>query len=210
MDEILKLTNKAVLDPHYADLLGIVKGVRNGAVYGAKVRFPHALVMTFLFRDGSLQSKIRMILKATKEHAQNLALFVGLYKTVLALCRRTREDRKQRDSDSLLAGAIGGYFVFGRQQSSINQQIVLYSFARFVLGFVKFLSKQTQFPKPFSSVTGRTISWSIFSSSVWGLIMYLFTIDADSLMPSLHRSMDYLYLDSNHWSSLKTLIWHNK
>jgi peroxisomal membrane protein 4 len=33
-------------------LLAIVKGFRNGAVYGAKIRFPHALVMTFLFRGG--------------------------------------------------------------------------------------------------------------------------------------------------------------
>ena len=35
------------------DLLAIVKGFRNGLVYGAKVRFPHALVMTFLFQSGS-------------------------------------------------------------------------------------------------------------------------------------------------------------
>jgi peroxisomal membrane protein 4 len=34
------------------DLLAIIKGFRNGAVYGAKIRFPHALVMTLLFRDG--------------------------------------------------------------------------------------------------------------------------------------------------------------
>lgn len=33
------------------DLLAIIKGFRNGLVYGAKIRFPHALVMTFLFRN---------------------------------------------------------------------------------------------------------------------------------------------------------------
>jgi len=38
-----------ILDPKYHDLLAIVKGARNGAVYGAKVRFPHALVYDFLF-----------------------------------------------------------------------------------------------------------------------------------------------------------------
>ena len=32
------------------DILTIVKGFRNGLVYGAKIRLPHALVMTFLFR----------------------------------------------------------------------------------------------------------------------------------------------------------------
>jgi len=33
-----------VLNPKYHDMLTVVKAARNGAVYGAKVRFPHALV----------------------------------------------------------------------------------------------------------------------------------------------------------------------
>jgi peroxisomal membrane protein 4 len=36
--------NQIVTNPDLAPLLAIVKGARNGAVYGAKVRFPHALV----------------------------------------------------------------------------------------------------------------------------------------------------------------------
>lgn len=32
------------LNPTLKPLLTLVKGARNGAVYGAKVRFPHALV----------------------------------------------------------------------------------------------------------------------------------------------------------------------
>jgi hypothetical protein len=36
--------DKIVLDPKYHDILSLVKGVRNGVVYGSKVRFPHALV----------------------------------------------------------------------------------------------------------------------------------------------------------------------
>ena len=43
--------NRIVNDPLFHDILAIVKGLRNGLVYGAKIRFPHALVMTFLFRD---------------------------------------------------------------------------------------------------------------------------------------------------------------
>jgi peroxisomal membrane protein 4 len=34
----------------YHDLLSVIKGSRNGFVYGAKIRFPHALVMTLLFK----------------------------------------------------------------------------------------------------------------------------------------------------------------
>lgn len=47
------LLTQIVLDPKYHDLLSIVKGFRSGVVYGAKVRFPHALVMTILFKTGS-------------------------------------------------------------------------------------------------------------------------------------------------------------
>jgi hypothetical protein len=41
-----------------------------GVIYGAKIRFPHALVMTFLFRDGSLQDKIKAIWQATYTHSR--------------------------------------------------------------------------------------------------------------------------------------------
>ena len=36
--------DKIVLEPQLTDLLAIVKGARNGFTYGAKIRFPHALV----------------------------------------------------------------------------------------------------------------------------------------------------------------------
>jgi hypothetical protein len=35
---------RIILDPKYHDVLAVVKAARNGAVYGTKVRFPHALV----------------------------------------------------------------------------------------------------------------------------------------------------------------------
>lgn len=41
-----------LLDPRIHDYLAIVKGARNGFVYGVKVRFPHALIMAILFGRG--------------------------------------------------------------------------------------------------------------------------------------------------------------
>jgi hypothetical protein len=35
---------RIVLNPQYHDILMLVKAVRNGIIYGCKVRFPHALV----------------------------------------------------------------------------------------------------------------------------------------------------------------------
>ena len=45
--------NAFVLDPKNQPILSLVKGMRNGVVYGTKIRFPHALVMMMLFRSGT-------------------------------------------------------------------------------------------------------------------------------------------------------------
>lgn len=78
-----KAVEGVILDPKYHDIFTIVKGARNGAVYGAKVRFPHALVMIMLFRTGSLREKFHQIFKATRTHARNLAVFASIYKIVM-------------------------------------------------------------------------------------------------------------------------------
>lgn len=48
----LALINDFITNPAYHDYLAILKGARNGFVYGVKVRFPHALVMSILFGRG--------------------------------------------------------------------------------------------------------------------------------------------------------------
>ena len=40
----LEIINAIIADPKYHDYLAILKGARNGLVYGVKIRFPHALV----------------------------------------------------------------------------------------------------------------------------------------------------------------------
>lgn len=48
-------------------LISTLLGFLNGAYYGTKIRAPHALVMTFLFREGTLQEKLLAIVKLTFE-----------------------------------------------------------------------------------------------------------------------------------------------
>ncbi|KAL2107971.1 hypothetical protein VUR80DRAFT_4438 [Thermomyces stellatus] len=86
LDVLKSAVERVVLDPQYKDVLAVVKGARNGAVYGTKVRFPHALVMIFLFRSGSVREKLWLIFRATRMHARNLATFATIYKlSLLAL-----------------------------------------------------------------------------------------------------------------------------
>jgi peroxisomal membrane protein 4 len=120
-----KLTQVA-LNPAYHDFFTVVKGFRNGIVYGAKIRFPHALVMTFLFGRGTPREKLAFILRATKSHALNLGTFTPLYKFLTIALRRIYEATGGKGAvpqwHSLVAGLIGGYYVFG-ERTPVNEQV---------------------------------------------------------------------------------------
>ena len=63
------------------EIEAIITAILSGAQYGFKIRFPHAVLMTFLFRrDLSLQKKITTIITLTLNHSYSLAKFAGVYK----------------------------------------------------------------------------------------------------------------------------------
>lgn len=68
-----------------------------------------------------LQSKLRFIFNATKQHAKNLGMFVTIYKTLL-LVQKHLNGGKEQDIHSFFAGIVGGYYVFGTN-NNINQQV---------------------------------------------------------------------------------------
>lgn len=53
-------------------------------------------------------------------------------------------------------------------------------------------------------------TFPIFASLVWATVMFLFYNERDVLQPSLQASMQYIYIDSNRWNTLKNFLWHNK
>ena len=63
-----------------SELSAIIGATISGAKYGFKIRFPHALVMTLLFREGTAKEKLQIIFKSTWEHSRNLASFATSYK----------------------------------------------------------------------------------------------------------------------------------
>jgi peroxisomal membrane protein 4 len=64
--------------------------------------------------DVRLGSKIKGIFTATRTHATNLAKFVTIYKLFLLL-QKKMNGGKERDLDSLIAGGLGGWWVFGER-----------------------------------------------------------------------------------------------
>ncbi|KAI0008867.1 peroxisomal membrane protein 4 [Xylariaceae sp. FL0662B] len=220
MESIKASIERIILDPTYHELLAVVKAARNGAVYGAKVRFPHALVMVFLFRPGTLRQKVGLVARATRTHARNLATFAAIYKlTCYALKHYGATPGKEGPYDSFLAGLLGGYVVFGRRSasgkvSSINQQIVIYIFARVVLGLARLAVKPGHglplVSRERRSASLRRHAWPVFAAASWALVMHLFRYHPDDLQPSLRSSMTYIYQQSNDWDCLRNFLWHNK
>ncbi|EPE31598.1 hypothetical protein GLAREA_12354 [Glarea lozoyensis ATCC 20868] len=213
-----KALESIILNPKYADLLAVVKAARNGAVYGAKVRFPHALVMIFLFRSGTVQEKLSLILKATQTHARNLAKYATVYKlTMLMLKHMGSNPGKEGPYDTFFAGLFGGYLVFGRRSkrghvSSVSKQIVIFVFARVCLSLAK-LSVQPGAGIIKSHELSKRIShdaWPVFAALSWGSVMWLFRWYPETVQSGLRSSMDYIYVQSDHWDSLRNFIIHNK
>lgn len=167
--------------------------------------------MIFLFRHGPLRQKLWLILKATRQHARNLAYFALLYKaTMLALLKLNAG--KVNSADPFLAGLLGGYAVFGRGiHSSVAQQIVIYVFARVCLAVAK-LAVQPRIAVaegvytahhsgwgvmdgwPEGREAARKYGWTVFASLSWACVMWLFKWHPEVVQPSLRSSMNYMYV----------------
>ncbi|KAJ8084293.1 hypothetical protein PM082_003061 [Marasmius tenuissimus] len=204
-----------ITNPAFHEYLAILKGARNGFVYGVKVRFPHAVVMSILFGRGDWKSRLQVIYRATKQHALNLAKFVSIYKTLLLLQRKANGG-KERSLDTFMAGLLGGYVVFG-DRTAVNEQIVLYVVSRVVASFIPRADApyhaSPQSPRSLSAVkplppNSKYFSW--FAALSWGAVMWLFANRGETVQPGMFNSMTYLYRDSEVWKDLRTLLWHNK
>nr|XP_027801105.1 peroxisomal membrane protein 4 [Marmota flaviventris] len=201
LQALLKAVNALLRKRRYHAALTLIKGFRNGIVYGVKIRAPHALVMTFLFRSGSLRDKLRAILQATYTHSWNLACFVFVYKGLCALQAHTQG--KTYQSHSFLAAFIGGFLLFG-DNNNINSQINMYLTSRVLFALCRLGVEKGYIPEL------RWDPFPLYTAVVWGLVLWLFEYHRPTLQPSLQSSMTYLYEDSNVWHDLSDFLIYNK
>lgn len=169
--------------------------------------------MIFLFRSGTVREKLLAIFKATRLHAFNLAKFALLYKSSMLALRNVYG--KEQSVHPFLAGLFGGYWVFGHGKaafSSVSQQIVIYVFARVVLGMAKLAVQppgdNTLVGGAYGGHGGKGIfglneqqlaivrqrSWPVFASLSWASVMWMFRWYPEMLQPSLRNSMTYMYV----------------
>ncbi|OQS06850.1 Cullin family protein [Thraustotheca clavata] len=192
------------------DLLCLWRAVRNGAFYGTKIRAPHALVMVFLFHKKPFREQLQAIVKLTFEHTKNLASFVGVYKASLLALKVMHGGHPLGKSGlnpivpwhAAVAGAIGGYAVWSKY-SNVNYQIIMYLFSRVLIGLVKLLSEKGA---PILKDYSFKEVYPVLACVTWGLVMWLFEYHGHVLHPSLKKSMDFLYHESNTWTSIADFL----
>ncbi|XP_077428921.1 peroxisomal membrane protein 4 [Vanacampus margaritifer] len=201
LQTLLYTVNHLLQQEKYKAVLAVLKGFRNGAVYGAKIRAPHAFVMTFLFRDGSLAGKLKAILKATYTHSRNLACFVFTYKGLQALLEKFQGRSLQ--SHSFMAACVGGWLVFG-DNNNINSQINMYLLSRILFALSRLAVEKGLVPQP------KRDPFPLLATLVWGVVLWLFEYHPHTLQPSLQSSMNYLYHDSNVWHDISDFLLYNK
>ena len=162
--------------------------------------------MIFLFQNGSLRQKLRGIVRLTFEHTKNLALFVGVYKSVLAMlrtleqhargpCVATNVGKPGAPWHAAVAGGIGGYLVWGRY-SGVNFQIVMYLMSRVLISVVRVLAAKGY--EPLTQYRFQQV-YPVLATVVWASVMWLYENEPTSLHPSLLKSMQFLYDESCHW-----------
>jgi hypothetical protein len=101
---------------------------------------------------------------------------------------------------SFVAGAVGGYFVWGRY-SAVNQQIVLYLASRVLVGMWNRAMQERRRRDGTHSSNDRVekrqpgggTSYPILAAAIWGIVMALWEESPNVLQSSLQKSMDEIY-----------------
>jgi peroxisomal membrane protein 4 len=120
-------------------------------------------------------------------------------------CTITKAGHPERPYHSLVAGACGGYIVWGRY-SKVNEQILLYLTSRVLVGIVQRLwehvhksygnvpqQKQNHHKHHSNSILNHPRTFSVLAAAVWGVVMVLFEDSPHVLHRSLKSSMDEIY-----------------
>lgn len=179
--------------------LSAIRGYRNGIITATRLRIPYiyqAVIYAVLYREGGLKDKIKFVLKQLFFHGRNLAMYVAIYKSI---CCIFRSMGVSGGVESLIAGFIGGYTAFGDSKGisgSVNNQLVLYLFARSVTGLIQSAANRGLIPSDAS--TQSPTGFRVFAGITLALALYLTEYEPETLSSGFMSTMKFLYHKTDH------------
>jgi len=175
------------------------RGFRHGIVTAVRVRLPyifHAAIYVLLFRDRSVVTRLRFVVKQMFFHGRNLGAFVLIYKSICCLLRNMNIDN---GLESWIAGLVGGYYAFGEKDGisgSVNNQLVLYLLARGIQGGLKGIVNRGLLPASVDPYSKQGFRY--FAAFSLALALYLTEHEPETLTQSFMATMRFLYYESDH------------
>lgn len=200
-------------------LLDSLAAMRNGFVYGCKIRAPHTFVLQMVWSKGTWRSVFDRVVELTSQHAANLALNAVFFKFGVALLKLAQGTKEAQAWHHALVGGLCGFLFWG-ENKAVNVQVNLYMMTRALSGLLLlFLDRRRSMAQagaaPALSSTEQALffnpkshlGYRLFSATVWGTALYLFFNHTHVLQTSLRASMDFIYRQGDeHNGSIDRLI----
>ncbi|CCW70752.1 unnamed protein product [Phytomonas sp. Hart1] len=181
-----KLIEHMIRSGNFDVLLNTLKGFRNGVIYGARVRFPHALVLNLVWSKAPYHAMPGKILQVTKTHALGL----GYSAVLFAVVRGALQALTGRISlwHNTLAGFLIGFFFWGDPENGVHLQMIMYKMARVLFVLYRVLAARLK-------LTAPRYGYALFAGAVWATSLTLMEGSPNSLQSTMQSSLEYIFLD---------------
>lgn len=198
----------------YHLLFVLIKSLRQGIVYGTKIRAPHATVLELVWGSGPLRKIPGKVLRVTATHAASLGLSAFIFSIVTRLLGALRGQRLHSwNSTSLanqnassrvwghytIAGFLIGYLAWGKMSNKVHQQMLIYVVSRLLVALFQIVSQRRHF-------TATPQHYRLFSGTMWAILMTILCTSPGSLQVNMRRSLEYVFLQSDRFSCFHDLI----
>lgn len=213
--------------------LRVLFGARNGALYGVKVRTPHAVVLTGLWHPGSVREKARRSRKSEREcpspachsgsqlsaqaaaiaevtatHAATLCCYAASYKLLFTLLQRARGQAAvcgRHSPRGPVSAAAAGLIAGGFWFGAPTP--VNTQVVLFL--FSRAMTGAAKRAAPSVPAGLRRRAWPVFAALTWALTMSLWEVDASVLATGLRSSMHEIYEDDAKRTFRQLLDWRD-
>ncbi|CBH13969.1 peroxisomal membrane protein 4, putative [Trypanosoma brucei gambiense DAL972] len=201
--KVTLLIDDMIRSGKYKILFDALKSFRNGFVYGARIRAPHALVLNLVWSSAPYSVIARRVFDATRQHALRLgatAFTFSLLRSLMALV-----EGRQRPWHSVVAGFIIGCLYWG-EQGAVTVQMSMYILSRILSALFFILMERLAVT---TSVHPPPWAFRLYSGVLWMFVMPLFLYHREALQPTMRTSMQYIYEDCTRYSNWYNLLCFN-